>query len=219
MVAIDKDSLKSVPVVPLNLDTNESRKIFSMGAEHKTRKQLSSQYSLQNQPPTVEEMYAIHKIYLDSLNLNGSAPSNSVWMCDTERQSILFTHPQDRNMYNKIFGGYLMRVACELSYVTALLSCKSNVKFVALDDISFKEPVKIGSILSFKSRLVYSCKNYIQVQVLTEVLDHKSGTSFQSNAFYFNFEATEAPRVIPKSYEESVTYIEAQRRFTQNLDL
>ena len=213
---MDKDTLRPIPVVPLNLDTNQSRKLFQMGAEHKTRKQLMSQLSLQKQPPTVEEMFAIHNIYLESLQLAGSRPKNALWMHETERKSIVYTHPQDRNMYNKIFGGYLMRIAFELGYITALLCCKSAVRFVALDDISFKSPVKIGSILSFKSRLVYSNGKDFQIQVLADVLDYQSGTSFESNAFYFNYQSDNTPNVIPKSYEESVTFIEAQRRFSKN---
>ena len=40
-------------------------------------------------------------------------------MSETERVTILLMHGQDRNRHGKIFGGYLMRQAFDISWITA----------------------------------------------------------------------------------------------------
>lgn len=42
----------------------------------------------------------------------------SVGPSSTVRSSLLLTMPQDRNIHGKVFGGFLMRQACELAWAT-----------------------------------------------------------------------------------------------------
>jgi acyl-coenzyme A thioesterase 9 len=215
-VAINKDTLKGMAVAPLILDTDESQRLFSIGAERKARKTVAQELSLQKKPPTIEEMYAIHDIYIESQKWQNSqiTPENAVWMHDTVHESLMYTHLQERNLYGKIFGGFLMRIAFELAYVTGLMFCKGNIRFVALDDITFRAPVPVGSIFSLKSRVVYTSENNaMQIEIIADVIDHETGTSRTTNSFYFTYLTEKYIRVLPRTYEESVAYIEGRRRY------
>lgn len=64
-----------------------------------------------------------------------------------------------------------MRKGFEIAFSTAFLYAKEQPHFVALDDITFLQPVEIGSLLLLSSTIVYTQKNFIQVEVLAEVLD------------------------------------------------
>lgn len=46
---------------------------------------------------------------------------NSMWMEETNLRTMNIGHPEQRNLYNKIFGGYLMRKSFELAWTTASL--------------------------------------------------------------------------------------------------
>ena len=48
-------------------------------------------------------------------------PSKVVRMKDTMRMTQILMHGQDRNSHGKMFGGYLMREAFEISWITAVL--------------------------------------------------------------------------------------------------
>ncbi|CAF4769921.1 unnamed protein product, partial [Rotaria magnacalcarata] len=48
-----------------------------------------------------------------------------------------------RNLYNKIFGGYLMRKSFELAWTAASLFAKQSLSTLAVDDIMFERPVEI----------------------------------------------------------------------------
>ena len=140
-------------------------------------------------------------------------------MKDTIQQSLVNCMPQDRNIHNKIFGGFLMRLAFELAYSTGLVYAKSNIQFVALDDIVFRKPVNIGSLLSLTSQVVYcpgSPSRAIQIKVKADVIDPIQGTKDTTNTFHFTFRTLDdtlpLPRVMPRSYDESMRYIEGRRR-------
>ena len=53
-------------------------------------------------------------------------------------------------------SGYLMRLAYELGYSNAQLYTRGPLQFHSLDEINFKLPVPIGSILRLKSRIAHT---------------------------------------------------------------
>jgi acyl-coenzyme A thioesterase 9 len=100
-----------------------------------------------------------------------------------------------------------MRLAYELSFSTALIYAKSRVHFVALDDITFRKPVPIGSLLSLTSQVVFCTgapSKTMQVKVRADVIDPIKGTMDMTNEFAFTFycAGAELPRVMPRSYDE-----------------
>lgn len=49
-----------------------------------------------------------------------------------------------------------MREAFELSYSCAMLFSRSRVQLLAMDELAFKHPVPIGSILEYSAQVSYS---------------------------------------------------------------
>ncbi len=57
-------------------------------------------------------------------------------------------HLQDKNLSGKIFGGYIIRLAYELGWLTAYRFLQGKFpKCTQIDDIQFLGPVEIGSIV------------------------------------------------------------------------
>ena len=90
-------------------------------------------------PPTSEEAQALHNVYLSSLqkgnnNGNGVTSTEKVHMAETKLEKTLLMFPQERkyvsesllyfhfnlrgtilfSVHQKVFGGYLMRLAYEV---------------------------------------------------------------------------------------------------------
>ncbi|KAJ3143985.1 Acyl-coenzyme A thioesterase 9, mitochondrial [Irineochytrium annulatum] len=222
MVARDHETGKAARVNGLALGSDEERRLFKMGAEQKARKKVESEVSLEKLPPSNEEKLLVHALYLEyrkylDRSSNVKKPDNVVWMKDTLQRSLVMCMPQDRNIHNNIFGGYLMRLAYELSYSAAVLFTHSRVYFVSLDDISFKRPVPIGALLSLTAQVVYAHgapSRSLMVRVRADVIDPLKGTEEMTNEFFFTFIAPHGhvPRVLPQSYEESMFYIDGKRR-------
>ncbi|NXW48993.1 ACOT9 thioesterase, partial [Nyctiprogne leucopyga] len=128
-------------------------------------------------------------------------PPNSVWMEDAKLKGLQICHPQERNIFNRIFGGFLMRKAFELGWATACSYGGSRPFIVSVDDIMFQRPVEVGSLLLLSAQVCYTEKNYIQVRVHSEVYDADTREHQTTNIFHFTFMSeNEVPRVVPKTY-------------------
>ncbi|KAJ3211039.1 Acyl-coenzyme A thioesterase 9, mitochondrial [Entophlyctis luteolus] len=231
-VARDPSTNKSVRVPQLRLDTDVERQIFAEGAKNKAMKQIQAQTALIHRPPSIEEMTLVHNLYkeyikylahtnsIDHTGVAGATsavpkPDNVVWMKDTRIQNINLTFPQDRNMHNKIFGGYLMRLAFEVASANSIMFHKSPLKFVSIDDVTFSRPVEIGAILDLRSQIVYTNGSKIVVKVVAHVVDAVSGNRDLSNEFWITFEredGCENKRIMPRSYNDCMLYLEGKRR-------
>ena len=56
-MARDPITLKAAPINQLRLDTDEERRLFTLGSEAKSRKQTAAKLSLQKKPPSAEEVF------------------------------------------------------------------------------------------------------------------------------------------------------------------
>ncbi|KAJ3051582.1 Acyl-coenzyme A thioesterase 9, mitochondrial [Rhizophlyctis rosea] len=217
MVARNPVTYKAESVNRLVVESAEEKEIFNAAAERKESKQVARQMELTKRPPSVEEMYLIHNMYLSNRSIDAShLPDDVVCMKDAKQQSLVMCMPQDRNIHNNIFGGYLMRLAFELAYSTAMMYTRSpRVSLVAMDDVLFRRPVPIGSLLSLTAQVVYSSPedDTFQLRVRADVVDPIEDLRETTNTFSFGFYAPDGAirKVVPQSYEESMLYLEGRR--------
>ncbi|KNE61261.1 hypothetical protein AMAG_07004 [Allomyces macrogynus ATCC 38327] len=224
MVARDPLTNKAVQVNPLVLDTDEERRLYSMGAELRSRKKLAATTSLFKQPPTPEERLVIHDLWLQSRQYSATnPPANIKWLGETTLQSAHLMQPQDRNIHGNVFGGILMKQAFELAFLAASVYSRGHPRFLAMDDITFRKPVPIGSILHFTAKVVYSRARSFQVQVTADVVDPATGQRDTTNTFMLTFGAGakdgEVPTVMPRTYEESMLYLDGKRRWETGYEM
>jgi acyl-coenzyme A thioesterase 9 len=217
MVARDGATREAVQVSPLLLDSAEEKRIFSRASDRKVRKLLARDAALTRSPPTPEERLIIHDLWL-----RRKYPNNDfICMGDTVRETIHTMEPQDRNMHNFIFGGYLMRLACDLAMTTGTLYARSKkVQFLGMDDINFRKPVEIGSVVALRACVSYtsSTGRSFLVRVTADVIEPASGARDTTNVFHilFSIGGTESkilPQLLPRTYGESMQYLDAKRRW------
>lgn len=72
----------------------------------------------------------------------------------TRVDNALVTQPQHRNTAGRVFGGFLMRRAFELSFAAAFLFAGCRPAFVRCDDVSFSAPVDVGELMRFSARVL-----------------------------------------------------------------
>ncbi|XP_056440424.1 acyl-CoA thioesterase 9, tandem duplicate 1 isoform X2 [Gadus chalcogrammus] len=222
MVARDPENKRAAYVNPLKPEGAEEERLFQQGEVNKTRRVELSTASLLKVAPTAEERKVVHSQFLSTLDPQTVSfrsrvlPPKSVWMEDAKVKGLEICHPQERNIFNRIFGGFLMRKAYELGWANACSygGCRPNL--VAVDDILFQKPVEIGSLLLLSSQVCYTEGNFIQVRVHTEVLDPLTGQHNTTNVFHFTFVSdNDVPMIVPQSYGESMLYLDGKRHFSQ----
>uniref|UniRef100_A0A8D0ATT9 Acyl-CoA thioesterase 9, tandem duplicate 1 n=1 Tax=Sander lucioperca TaxID=283035 RepID=A0A8D0ATT9_SANLU len=181
--------------------------------------------SLLKVAPTDEERKIVHSLFLNTLDTKTVSfrsrilPPNSVWMEDAKVKGLEICHPQERNIFNRIFGGFLMRKAYELGWANACSFGGCRPSLVAVDDILFQKPVDIGSLLLLSSQVCYTQGNHIQVRVHSEVFDPLTRQHNTTNVFHFTFISDRGvPNIIPMTYGESMLYLDGKRHFNQTVE-
>uniref|UniRef100_A0A2K5RJ63 Acyl-CoA thioesterase 9 n=1 Tax=Cebus imitator TaxID=2715852 RepID=A0A2K5RJ63_CEBIM len=220
MVARDSENKGPAFVNPLIPENPEEEELFRQGELNKGRRIAFSSTSLLKMAPSAEERTTIHEMFLSTLDPKTISfrsrvlPPNAVWMENSKLKSLEICHPQERNIFNRIFGGFLMRKAYELAWATACSFGGSRPFVVAVDDIMFQKPVEVGSLLFLSSQVCFTQSNYIQVRVHSEVASLRDKTHTTTNVFHFTFiSEKEVPLVFPKTYGESMLYLDGQRHF------
>ncbi|RIB05943.1 hypothetical protein C2G38_2218325 [Gigaspora rosea] len=219
MVARDPFTGRAAQVNSLQFENEHQKRLFQLGEEQKARRKAESASSLSKVPPTEEEKELIHKLFIEHNNFAGKQ-NNFVWMDETIMESVTLMSPQNRNIHGYVFGGYLMLLAYELAFSNACLFLRSRPRFLALDDISFRKSVPIGSILNMSSQIVYAPgPPHKSFQVAVHFESEKRETT---NVFHFTFASKnvdDVRRVMPKTYDEALKYIEGKRRRNVGLKL
>lgn len=220
MVAMQANAPKTVVVNKLVPRNEEEQAIFDQGMASIERRKAFQDTGIFKQPPTQEERDLLHKLFLEDFDpktyilKSDECPAGAIWMSDAKLSNVIICQPEFQNLYNKVFGGYLMRTAFELAWSTAFILSGHRPKAYHTDDIWFRRPVELGSLLHYEAQVVYTRDNFMQLSVNATVIKPAEGTKEITNVFHFTFHFDEkkpAPRVIPRSYPESMMYIEGRR--------
>merc|ERR1712080_696504 len=125
MVARDPLNKTASFVNSLKLATKEEEELFNRGIENKIRRISMNADSLFNVPPTEEEQDLIHNLFITTVDHRGFSfkarvkPADSIWFEDAKLKNLIVCMPDNRNIYNKIYGGFIMRQGFELAWANA----------------------------------------------------------------------------------------------------
>jgi acyl-coenzyme A thioesterase 9 len=219
MAARNPMTQKGAVVNPLKPCGELEERLFKQGAENKKTRLEEASHSLLLTVPDEHERHTIHDLFKRTVDTKSgtfrvkNAPDNSIWMADTKLKNLILCHPEQKNAYHKMFGGFLMRQAFELAWANAAMYCKGRPMIKIVSDIQFRKPVEIGSLLFLSSRVVYTSGSVIQNNVHASVIDPTTGIRDSTNNFYFVFETgrQDLPQVIPHSYAEAMLYLDGMR--------
>ncbi|XP_049605920.1 acyl-coenzyme A thioesterase 9, mitochondrial isoform X2 [Syngnathus scovelli] len=225
MVARDPENKRAAFVNPLSPKAPEEEELLMQGEANKSRRVELSTASLLKVAPTAEERKIVHGLFLNTLDTKTVSfrsrvlPPNSVWMEDAKLKGLEICHPQERNIFNRIFGGFLMRKAYELGWANACSFGGCRPSLLAVDDILFRKPVEIGSLLLLSSQVCYTEGKHIQVRVHSEVFDPLTRQHNTTNVFHFTFASDrDVPNIVPQTYGESMLYLDGKRHFNQTVE-
>lgn len=178
------------------------------------REDYKSQQALLREPPSREEFEMLTSLHAaqDEPGFKGLLAGQltaDAW----ERM-----YPEQENVPKKIFGGYLIRRAYELSSICCEQVAPQRPIPTAVNRINFFHPVRMGDTLHYTSRVVYSSVSLICVEANIERISRDRTTKALSNSCLFTFrnvnkdlEDQPVPQVYPTNYGEDARYLAAHR--------
>lgn len=127
--------------------------------------------------------------------------------------------PNDTNTLGNLFGGELLAWMDVISSVAAHRHCKRVVVTAAVNNVSFKQPIKEASIVTLEAKVSRAFTSSMEIFVDVYVEDHLTGERVKSNEAIYTFVAVDqnggpidVPEIIPETVEEKERYDGALRR-------
>jgi acyl-CoA hydrolase len=114
-------------------------------------------------------------------------------------ESTLLVRPEHLNHHGYLFGGRLLEWLDEQAYIAAmsLLKPAANLVTVAIDRVVFRQPVKQGSMLKFRSQPVHAGRTSLTVFTKVLLLEFpKERDMFSAYVTFVCLNAKERPRPI-----------------------
>ncbi|WP_256007556.1 acyl-CoA thioesterase [Pedobacter deserti] len=147
------------------------------------------------------------------MNTQGKSPKDSFTIMN---ELVL---PNDTNMLHNLMGGRLLHWMDIAAAITAQKHCNRIVVTASVDNVSFKQPIKLGDVVTIEARVTRAFNTSVEVRLDVWAENVPSATRNKSNEAYFTFVALDAegktvavPELVPETTEEKELYAGALRR-------
>lgn len=206
------DDAVSVALPPLEyaeeIEKERARKTLARRDDYK------QQQAVLLEPPSRDEYQMLNGLHVaqEAAGFTGMLAGRLV------ADSWEIMYPEQENVPKKIFGGYLIRRAFELSSICSELVAPDRSIVVAVNRINFFQPVRMGDKLHYTSRVIYTDDGYVCVEAGIERISRDRAVKALSNSCLFTFVNVDramtrqkVPTVYPTNYAEDRRYLAAHR--------
>lgn len=127
--------------------------------------------------------------------------------------------PQDTNGLGNVHGGVIMKMVDEAGALAAMRHARAPVVTVAIDTMTFLEPIRVGDVVQCSAALTYVGRTSMEVRVRVKTENPITGRSSITNTAYLVYVALDAsgrPQSVPQlefvSDEERERALQAKER-------
>lgn len=117
-----------------------------------------------------------------------------------------FMQPEHANALGNVHGGWIMKLCDEAGGLAAIRHSRGPAVTVAIDTMTFREPVHIGDMLTLRARLTYAGRTSMEVEVQVTAENPFTGQQTHTNTAYIVYVAIddhERPRAVPPLIAET----------------
>jgi acyl-CoA hydrolase len=127
--------------------------------------------------------------------------------------------PNDTNVFGNLMGGRLMYWMDIAGGLTAVKHCNAPCMTASVDNLSFKNPIKLGNVVSIEAKITRAFNTSMEIHLRVWGEDNLHQYKYESNEAYFTFVALDpnnkprpVPAAIPETEEEKLLFDGALRR-------
>ncbi|MCG8310965.1 MAG: acyl-CoA thioesterase [Cytophagales bacterium] len=146
-------------------------------------------------------------------------PGTSKYAKDTLVIKNELLMPNDTNMFNNLMGGKMMYWMDIAAGISAQKLSNSLAVTASVDNISFKHPIEISSVVTLRAQVTRSFKTSMEVYIEVTAENIPKKTKQMTNSAFFTFVAVDkngnpmpVPELIPETEREKELYEGALRR-------
>jgi acyl-CoA hydrolase len=162
------------------------------------------------------------------LSLPGESPTFAENFLPVNRQKFAaeslttmteMVFPNDTNHLGNLMGGNLLRLMDICGAITAQKHSNRVVVTASVDNVSFKEPIPIGSVVTLRSWVTRAFNSSMEVYIEVHAENIPANDRLMSNSAFFTFVAVDqtgrpidVPAAVPQTEEETRLFDGALRR-------
>ncbi|MBI4971608.1 MAG: acyl-CoA thioesterase [Candidatus Omnitrophica bacterium] len=140
----------------------------------------------------------------------------------TEMSQLMM--PNDSNYFGFVHGGSILSIVDKVAYVCACRHASSFCVTVSVDQVVFKEPIKVGELVVFKASVNYAGTTSMEIGIKIIAEDLLTGKRRHTNSCYFTMVAVdksgkkhEVPKLILENEEDVRRHADAEKRRVHRL--
>lgn len=120
--------------------------------------------------------------------------------------------PEHANILGNVHGGIIMKMADEAGALAAMRHARHPVVTVAVDSITFVEPVLIGHVLTLNAELTYAGRTSLEARVEVTAEDPLTGHATHTNLAYLVYVAISTEDRQPVAVPPLIAETEAEKQ-------
>lgn len=142
----------------------------------------------------------------------------------TEMSQLMM--PEHVNLAGTVYGGAILSIADSVAYVCASRHAGPRCVTVSIDQVDFREPVRVGELVTFKASVNYVGRTSMEIGIRIEAEDLRTGKKRHTNSCYFtmvalneNGKPTPVPRLVCDTPIQKKRFREGQLRREHSREL
>jgi uncharacterized protein (TIGR00369 family) len=127
--------------------------------------------------------------------------------------------PEHANALGNVHGGVIMKMVDEAGAIAAMRHARRPCVTIAIDSMTFKQPVHVGQLMVCQARVTHVGKSSIEVQVLVHAENLLTREVTHTNSAYVVYVAlgtdgksTSAPQLLLETEEDQRLFNEGAER-------
>lgn len=127
--------------------------------------------------------------------------------------------PEHANHHGNVHGGWIMKLVDEAGALACMRHAQTRVVTVAVDSLVFREPIKIGDLVTFTAEVTYTGRTSMEAEVQVVAENPITGERTHTNTAYLVYvglddenRPTVIPQLILESDEDKTRYEQAKLR-------
>jgi uncharacterized protein (TIGR00369 family) len=133
-------------------------------------------------------------------------------------------HPEHANLLGNVHGGWIMKLVDEAGALACMRHAQRKVVTVAIDSMTFREPIKIGDLVTLNAEVTYTGRTSMEAEVhvlaenpVTRERSHTNTAYLVYVALDDNGKPTEIPQLNAETEAEKHKLVQAKERQERRL--
>lgn len=127
--------------------------------------------------------------------------------------------PEHANHHGNVHGGWIMKLVDEAGALSCMRHAQMRVVTVAVDSLVFREPIKIGDLVTFTAEVTYTGRTSMEAEVQVTAENPITGERTHTNTAYLVYVGLDddnrpapIPQLVAETEEEKARLELAQQR-------